>query len=255
MDTFKIIGALPMSERIAVLKKEMLDESRYATIEQARIITKSYRQTEGQPRCIQRAKALKAALEEMTIRIEPHERIVGNRTPGVRGGVVFPETGASWVDREFETLPTRPQDRFQIHQEDVAEFRSEILPYWQRRSLEDRVREAVGPQVDAISKVVKINQKDHSQGHICPNTRKWLALGPDGIRRQALDHMAGAAGKQKDFYESVVVTMEGACRFISRYAELARSMYEQTGRENLREVAEICKKLAVSPAQTYQEAV
>lgn len=127
MDTFKIIGALPMSERIAVLKKEMLDESRYATIEQARIITKSYRQTEGQPRCIQRAKALKAALEEMTIRIEPHERIVGNRTPGVRGGVVFPETGASWVDREFETLPTRPQDRFQIHQEDVAEFRSEIL--------------------------------------------------------------------------------------------------------------------------------
>ncbi len=49
--------------------------------------------------------------------------------------------------------------------------------------------------------------------------------------------------------------MEGACRFISRYAELARSMYEQTGRENLREVAEICKKLAVSPAQTYQEAV
>ncbi|MFR1221420.1 MAG: glycyl radical protein [Oscillospiraceae bacterium] len=255
MDTFKIIGALPMSERIAVLKKEMLDESRYATIEQARIITKSYRQTEGQPRCIQRAKALKAALEEMTIRIEPHERIVGNRTPGVRGGVVFPETGASWVDREFETLPTRPQDRFQIHLEDVAEFRSEILPYWQGRSLEDRVREAVGPQVDAISKVVKINQKDHSQGHICPNTRKWLALGPDGIRRQALDHMAGAAGKQKDFYESVVVTMEGACRFISRYAELARSMYEQTGRENLREVAEICKKLAVSPAQTYQEAV
>ena len=150
MDTFKIIGALPMSERIAVLKKEMLDESRYATIEQARIITKSYRQTEGQPRCIQRAKALKAALEEMTIRIEPHERIVGNRTPGVRGGVVFPETGASWVDREFETLPTRPQDRFQIHLEDVAEFRSEILPYWQGRSLEDRVREAVGPQVDAI---------------------------------------------------------------------------------------------------------
>ena len=43
MDTFKIIGALPMSERIAVLKKEMLDESRYATIEQVRIIPKSWR--------------------------------------------------------------------------------------------------------------------------------------------------------------------------------------------------------------------
>lgn len=94
MDTFKIIGALPMSERIAVLKKEMLDEPRYATIEQARIITKSYRQTEGQPRCIQRAKALKAALEEMTIRIEPHEQIVGNRTPGVCPGADASGDGA-----------------------------------------------------------------------------------------------------------------------------------------------------------------
>ena len=255
MDVIQTIEALPMSDRIAVLKKEMLDEPRYATIEQARIITKSYQQTEGQPRCIRRAKALKAALEEMTIRIEPHERIVGNRTPGVRGGVVFPETGASWVDREFETLPTRPQDRFQIHMEDVTEFRNEILPYWKGRSLEDQVREAIGPQVDAIARVVKINQKDHSQGHICPNTRKWLALGPDGLRRQALDHLIHASGRQKAFFESVVLTMEGACCFIRRYAQLAQSLYRQTGRENLHEVAVICEKLASAPAQTYQEAV
>ena len=255
MDSIKNICALPQSERIATLKRDMLDEPRFATIEQARIITQSYQQTEDQPRCIQRAMALKASLEKITIRIEPEERIVGNRTPGVRGGVVFPETGASWVAKEFESLPTRPQDRFQIRQEDVEEFRNEILPYWKGRSLEDQVRQAVGPQVDAIAKVVKINQKDHSQGHICPNTEKWLALGPEGIRQQALEHLASAQGKQKDFYRSVVLVMEGASHFIGRYAELAQSMYEQTGKENLREVAQVCKKLAVSPAETYQEAV
>ena len=122
------IAALKQSPRITALKQEMLEEPRFATIEQARIVTESYQATEGQPRCIQRAKALKAALTQITIRIEPDERIVGNRTPGVRGGVVFPETGASWVDREFESLPTRPQDRFQVHPEDVQEFRDEILP-------------------------------------------------------------------------------------------------------------------------------
>ena len=73
---------------------------------------------------IQRALALKAALEEMEIRIEPGELIVGNRTAGVRAGVVFPESGSTWVDREFEDLPTRPQDKFGIHAEDVKEFRS-----------------------------------------------------------------------------------------------------------------------------------
>ena len=94
MVPIKQIAALPCPERIQILKEKMLAEPRYATIEQARIITRSYKATEGQPRCIRRAKALKASLEEITIRIEPDERIVGNRTPGVRGGVVFPETGA-----------------------------------------------------------------------------------------------------------------------------------------------------------------
>lgn len=51
----------------------------------------------------------------MEIRVEPEELIVGNRTAGVRYGVVFPESGSTWVDKEFETLPTRPQDRFNVH--------------------------------------------------------------------------------------------------------------------------------------------
>ena len=249
------IRNLPGSERITLLKKEMLDEPRYATIEQARIVTQSYKETEGEPSCIVRAKALKASLTKIGIRIEPDERIVGNRTPGVRGGVVFPETGASWVDREFETLPTREQDKFQVHPEEIREFREEILPYWKGRSLEDQVRAVVGKDVDEIAKVVKINQKDHSQGHICPNTRKWLALGPAGIRRQAQEHLAGAEGKKKDFYESVVIAMDGAIAFILRYADLAAQLYAQTGKENLREVERICCKLAQEPAQSYQEGV
>ena len=99
------IAALPVSARVERLKAEMLAEPRFVSIEQARIITRVYQQTEGESPSIRRAKALRASLEEMSIRILPEERIVGNRTPGVRGGVVFPETGASWVDREFETLP------------------------------------------------------------------------------------------------------------------------------------------------------
>ncbi|MDE7245834.1 MAG: formate C-acetyltransferase/glycerol dehydratase family glycyl radical enzyme [Oscillospiraceae bacterium] len=256
MDQIRRITALPCPERIRLLKENMVSEPRYATIEQASIVTRSYQASEGQPRCIRRALALKAALEEIRIRIDPEERIVGNRTAGVRGGVVFPETGASWVDREFETLPTRPQDKFQIRQEDIDEFRRDILPYWKGRSLEDQVRQATGPQVDAIAKVVKINQKDHSQGHICPNTQKWLALGPRGILKQARELRKTAnEEKKRNFYESVILSMEGACRFMERYAALARSLYEQTGRENLNKTAVICTKLAQEPPETYHEAV
>ncbi len=253
------IRELAGSERIALLKKEMLDEPRYASIEQARIVTESYKETEGEPSCIVRAKALKASLTKIGIRIEPDERIVGNRTPGVRGGVVFPETGASWVDREFETLPTREQDKFGVHEEDIIEFREKILPYWKGRSLEDQVRAMVGPEVDEIAKVVKINQKDHSQGHICPNTKKWLALGPAGIRDEALAHLEALQddpdGKKHNFYESIVIAMDGAIAFMLRYADLAHELNEKTGKENLLEVERICRKLATQPAESYQEGV
>lgn len=256
MTARKEIQALPSPARIAALKEEMLAEPRYASIEQARIVTRSYQENEDKPRCIQRALALKAALEQIEIRIEPDELIVGNRTAGVRGGVVFPETGASWVDREFETLPTRPQDRFNVRPEDIAEFRETILPYWKGRSLEDEVRAVVGGQVDAIAKVVKVNQKDHSQGHICPNTKKWLQYGPAGLRRQAEEGLKAAADeKQRLFYESVILSMEGASRFMERYAELAEQLHGETGKENLKEVSRVCRKLSQEPPETYPEAV
>ena len=251
--TINRIRQLESSDRIARLKEEMLNEPRFATIEQARIVTNSYKTTEGEPRCIRRAKALYDSLTKITIRIEPDELIVGNRTPGVRGGVVFPETGASWVDREFETLPTRPQDKFQVRREDIEEFRNEILPYWKGRSLEDQVRAAVGEKVDRIEKVVKINQKDHSQGHICPNTKEWLEKGPEGIRAEAAAHMEKAEGRRREFYRSVVIAMEGACAFIERYAVLAGELYEKTGKENLKEIARICRKCAKQPPESFQE--
>ena len=249
------IAALPVSARVERLKEEMLAEPRFVSIEQARIITRVYQQTEGENPSIRRAKALRASLEEMSIRILPEERIVGNRTPGVRGGVVFPETGASWVDREFETLPTRAQDRFNVHEEDVRAFREEILPYWKGRSLEDRVRAVAGEEVDRVAKVIKINQKDHSQGHICPNTRKWLRLGPAGLRAEAEEHLKNAPADQRDFYRSIQIVMEGAQAFMCRYADLAEKLYAEHAEASLAEVARVCRKLAEQPPETYHEAL
>ena len=96
--------------RIEVLKTRMLEQPRYVSIEQALIITKTYQEHETDSKQVKRAWSLYNALTQIEIGIEPEELIVGNRTKGVRYGVVFPESGISWVDREFETIPTRPQE-------------------------------------------------------------------------------------------------------------------------------------------------
>lgn len=250
---------LYQTDRVTYLKNKMLSEPRYASIEQALIITDTYKKNEGQPRIIQRAKSLKAALEQIAISAEPEELIVGNRTAGVRYGVVFPESGSTWVDKEFETLPTRPQDRFNVHQEDIDTFRKVIKPYWKGKSLEDILAERYGTEINEIAKVVKINQKDHAQGHICPNCAKWLTLGPKGLQEEAESKLETCSEEHKDFYRSVQIVMEGTRKFMMRYhdfmMELASGETDENKKKSILTVAQNCKNLSKRPPKTFHEAV
>lgn len=249
---------LEQTPRITLLKEKMLNEPRYVSIEQARIITRIYQENESLSIPKKRALSLKAALEELEIGVEKEELIVGNRTKGVRYGVVFPESGCSWVNKEFETLPTRPQDKFRIKKEDVKEFKEIIYPYWQDRSLEDVIKENYGEEINAIAKVVKINQKDHAQGHICPDTKTWLELGPKGLMTKAYEKLKNCDENQKEFYECTIIVLEGVCHFMMRYHDYILTMLESLEDDNkksLQRVADICANLASRPAQSFHEAI
>lgn len=247
---------LKKTERIDILKDKMLAEPRYASIEQARIITRVYKENEDKSTVLKRALSLKAALEELEIAVQPEELIVGNRTKGVRAGVVFPESGLKWINEEFETLPTRPQDKFQVREEDIREFREEIYPYWHGRSMEDVISQNYGPEISAMAKVVKINQKDHAQGHICPDTKLWLELGPAGLAEKAR-RAKEQHPENPEFYDAVVLVMEGARTFMRRYARLLEktAAENETWRDDLLDLADICEALADRGAQTFHEAV
>lgn len=253
------MNELMMSPRIKYLKEKMLADKRYASIEQALIITETYKQNEDKPVIIKRALALKNALSKLEIGVEAEELIVGNRTKGVRYGVVFPESGSSWIHKEIETLGSRDQDKFDVKAEDIEKFREVIKPYWEGHSLEDVIRTRYGKEIDEIAKVVKINQKDHAQGHICPNCKEWLELGPEGIKQRALSKMKNASKENKDFYESVVIVMEGTQKFMLRYHDLMKEKADKLSDEKLKSsmlaVAENCKNLSERPAQTFHEAV
>ena len=251
--------ALFQTQRVKNIRERILSEPRYASIEQAMIITDTYKKNENQPRIIQRALALKASLEQIKITVHPDELIVGNRTAGVRAGVVFPEAGSSRVDREYETLPTRPQDKFNVHEEDIETFRKEIYPYWKGKSLEDVLDERYGKEIKEIEKVVKINQKDHAQGHINPNVAEWLEYGPAGYRKMAEEKLETATKEsQKQFYQSVMIVMKGVQHFMMRYHDLLMKEAENQPAEvkaSMEKVAEICKNISIRPAESFHEAV
>ncbi|MDP1465621.1 pyruvate formate lyase family protein, partial [Klebsiella pneumoniae] len=59
--------------------------------ERAVLITASYRETEGQPYVLRKARALEKILANISIFIEKDQLIVGNQASRVRAAPIFPE--------------------------------------------------------------------------------------------------------------------------------------------------------------------
>ncbi len=253
------INDLEQSSRIKQLKKRMIDEQRYASIEQARIVTRVYQQNEEKSIKMKRALSLYESLKQIEIRIDPGELIIGNRTSGVRAGVIFPESGISWVNDEIEALEERPQDKFKVRKEDINVFRRDILPYWKGKTLEDKVDELIGEEKSLIGKVAKINQTDHAQGHICPNTEKWLKKGPSGLLKEVTLKQKNCDPDKKEFYQAMEIVLEGAVMFIGRYAALARQLAEketdEQQRQEYEDIAQTCDLIKETPAASFRQAV
>jgi pyruvate formate-lyase/glycerol dehydratase family glycyl radical enzyme len=249
---------IPVTKRIVSLRTSTMEAERFISLEQARIITRVYRENSDLPVILKRAKALAFSLREMTIAIDPEELIVGNRTPGIRAGIVFPEAGISWLGKEIETLPYRTQDKFSVTSADIEIFRSEIEPFWKGITLEDDIYASVGDEASAVEKAVKINQTDHAQGHICPDTAKWLKYGPAGLIKIATEKKKkNPSGK--NFYESAIISLEASCDFIRRYSALASEMAEKETRAeikmNLLEISLVCRNISVNPPSNFREAL
>ncbi|MGA2764998.1 MAG: formate C-acetyltransferase/glycerol dehydratase family glycyl radical enzyme [Spirochaetia bacterium] len=259
LDLVPEIEALPLSQRISRLRECITSDARYVSLDQALLVTESYAASGDKPRILQRALAFKAALSGLPIRIYPGELIVGNRTRGSRGGVVSPEAGITWLGREAETLETRPQDPFIFPEKEKRLFRERIVPAWRGKTLEDRIRAEVGEELSAISRVVKINQTDHAQGHILPDLRSWLSLGIGGLRKKV--EKAAQEGSRQELYSAMLVCLDGAAMFFRRYADEARRLAsegdesEAARRAELREIARVCEKLADEPPSGFHEAL
>ena len=253
------INTLKPTLRILQLKQAMLDEERFVSIEQARIVTAVYQQNEQASIVIKRALGLYESLKQIEIRIDAGELIVGNRTRGVRAGVIFPESGISWVNDEIEQLFERPQDKFRVDAADIDIFRREILPYWKGKTLEDMVEKRIGEEKSLIGKVAKINQTDHAQGHICPSTKKWLQKGPAGLLAEVQAKLKTCSEEKREFYTAMEIVLKGAVLFIGRYADLARGLAEQTGNEAQKqeflEIASTCDAIETAPPNSFREAV
>ena len=252
------------SARSLAIKRRLLETPRQIDVERARYTTQSYQASEGEPMAVRRAKMLLYLVRAMSITIDEGELIAGNRSLLPRMGVIAPEGAVTWVDRELDILPTRPQDRFNITAEQICELRDEIFPYWRGKTLEDIVATRVPPDIMTAvrGRAFSLNQTDHAQGHILPDVETWLRLGISGLRAKVHDARCRPAmqapGKQI-FYDAAEIALTAAQTLIERYADLAAEMAQREPDPQraveLTQIAANCRHLAVEAPDNFYQAL
>ena len=103
-------------------------------LEDARILTESFLETEGEALVTRKAKAFLKQCREKTVKIWDDELVVGNAGSKIRGGILSADVCWSVLDRELDTINSRQYDKFHLLPEDRRTFEEVIRPYWKGRS-------------------------------------------------------------------------------------------------------------------------
>ena len=94
----------PVSDRVARMKELYRDTPFVLDAERALIVTETYKRHKHAPAAIKKAQSLYDVCEQMTIRVEKDELIVGNIGKHYKGTTMWPENdGMAWLYRELET--------------------------------------------------------------------------------------------------------------------------------------------------------
>ncbi|WP_312070182.1 formate C-acetyltransferase [Lelliottia nimipressuralis] len=216
-----------MTNRIQRLKDALFASPREISLERALLYTESHQQTEGEPVILRRAKATAYILDHVEIAIRDDELIAGNRTVKPRAGIMSPEMDPYWLQKELEQFSTRPQDRFNISEEDKRLYRDVLYPYWEKRSMKDFINSQMTEEVKAAvsTQIFSVNQTDKGQGHIIIDYPRLLNNGLGALVAEMNEHCQREP--QNAFYQAALLLLEASQRHILRYAALAEEMAER----------------------------
>lgn len=246
-----------MTNRTQRLKNALFASPREISLERALLYTASHRQTEGEPVILRRAKATAYILDHVNIAIRDEELIAGNRTVKPRAGIMSPEMDPYWLLRELDQFATRPQDRFEMSDEDKRTYREVLYPYWEKRSMKDFINSQMTDEVKAAvgTQIFSINQTDKGQGHIIIDYPRLLNNGLGALVAEMRERCA--CDSHNTFYAAALILLEASQRHILRYAALAEALATASvtpRREELLKIAEISRHNAQYKPQTFWQA-
>jgi len=264
----EITGLTPRLER---LKEAYLKVRPSVSTYRARAFTQVTKENAGLPKILLRAKCFKKACETAPLLIQKDELIVGHPCGKPRAGAVSPDIAWRWIRDELDTMATRPQDPFEISEEDKRILREEIFPYWEGRSLDEICQtqyEEAG--VWSFSGEAFVSDLSYHQinggGDTCPGFDVILIKkGIAGVRQEAVDRLSKLSMENPNdidkiyFYKAEIETCDGILAYAKRLSGYAKELADQerdiTRQHELYKIAEMLTYVPANPPRTFHEAL
>ena len=257
---------IPKSPRIQKLVDALYEHMPVIESARAKLITESYKETEGEPIITRRAKAFAHILHNIPIIIRDNELIVGSSTIAPRGCQTFPEFSYEWLEAELDTVATRTADPFEIAEETKAELK-EADKYWKGKTTSELATSYMAPEaIKAIEHNIFTpgNYFYNGVGHVTVKYWEVLETGFEGIMEKAQKELDGCSvgdgnyARKSHFLEAVILSCKAVIDYAGKYAKLAQEMAAQTSdpvrKQELFVIAENCSRVPAKGAQNFYEA-
>lgn len=254
-----------MRERIQKLRLKNLNQEPEICSERAVLLTQAYEENRELPAVLLRAKAFEKLMHEMTIWIAEDELIVGNQAKMAKGSPIYPEYSVDWILKELDSFDQRKAGKYKITPENKAILR-EILPKWQGRTTKDRALSIISPEAkDAMaSQAFLLSPLSCGLGHISVDYQRLIDRGLEDLLDE-IDEKIGNCSpyraediERQPFYRACKIVCNAMIDFAERFAALAEEQSKTADpvrRDELLEIARVCRKVPRCRADTFQEAL
>ena len=238
------------------------------SLNRASLVTDAYRETEGQPKILRRARAHEKIVTRLPIYIDDEQLLVGDFASKPMVFEWWPELSAKWVGEALDA----GQFAYRLDQALVPQAK-EIVDYWKDREVKEAFLTFLGEE--AVATLNTMNEQGSlaffaetevqlEKGWHVPNYPKVMKVGLAGIIAEIDEELAKTAMLDDASYEKITflralrISCEGGIAYAKRYAALAKELAltsEGQRKRELETIADTCDWVLEKPARNFRDAL
>ncbi|MGB8719567.1 MAG: pyruvate formate lyase family protein, partial [Desulfobacterales bacterium] len=157
-----------MNTRIRRLREQSVSAQATVSVERAQLATEFYRSgvAQKEPVPIQRARLFHYLMTRKALWITDGELIVGERGPAPKATPTYPEVCLHSIE-DLDTLDARAKVAFRVDEATRRIYRDEIIPFWQGKSIRERLFRELPPEWQAAYRAGVFTEfmEQRSPGH------------------------------------------------------------------------------------------